>query len=212
MQCHGMMELPTLRNTRSIRVTSRRPLQGRSRRQNNNPVILNDDDAEPQNVSCIDLTDLDADFIDLTSPAPNDASIIILPGTESTEPRARPRTSRRGSRTRRQSDRVNLDDSENDVIEISESYQALPLPLSFEDAGNESFNANDSLRSPRQEISCPICMDNKKQIQRSGRQLISTVCGHVFCEPCIKASITTQRCCPTCRKKLTQRQIHPLYI
>lgn len=53
------------------------------------------------------------------------------------EPRARPRTSRRGSRTRRQSDRVNLDDSENDVIEISESYQALPLPLSFEDAGLE---------------------------------------------------------------------------
>uniref|UniRef100_K1R2M9 Uncharacterized protein C4orf8-like protein n=1 Tax=Magallana gigas TaxID=29159 RepID=K1R2M9_MAGGI len=158
------MEIPTRRNTRSIRVTSRRPLQGRSRRQNNNPVILNDDDAEPQNVSCIDLTDLDADFIDLTSPAPNDASIIILPGTESTEPRARPRTSRRGSRTRRQSDRVNLDDSENDVIEISESYQALPLPLSFEDAGNESFNANDSLRSPRQEISCPICMDNKKQV------------------------------------------------
>lgn len=39
--------------------------------------------------------------------------------------------------TRRQSDRVNLDDSENDVIEISESYQALPLPLSFEDAGLE---------------------------------------------------------------------------
>lgn len=35
-------------------------------------------DAEPQNVSCIDLTDLDADFIDLTSPAPNDASIIIV--------------------------------------------------------------------------------------------------------------------------------------
>lgn len=35
-------------------------------------------DAEPQNVSCIDLTDLDADFIDLTSPAPNDASVIIV--------------------------------------------------------------------------------------------------------------------------------------
>lgn len=35
-------------------------------------------DAEPQNVSCIDLTELDADFIDLTSPAPNDASIIIV--------------------------------------------------------------------------------------------------------------------------------------
>ena len=42
--------------------------------------------------------------------------------------------------------------------------------------------------------------------------MASTVCGHVFCEPCIKASIETQRRCPTCRKKLTQRQYHPLFI
>nr|XP_022341540.1 E3 ubiquitin-protein ligase RNF4-like [Crassostrea virginica] len=210
-----------------LRISLRRPLHerrhrrqqqeansGRSRRRLDNVVTINNEDADVPNGLCIDLTNGNEDFIDLTSPAPsgtNDASVIVIPG--SSEPR-RHRRNRRRPRTRSRQNRENSEDSMNDVIEVSESYHPIPLPLSFEDVdGTESTSsANNSITSPVQDISCPVCMDDKKQIKKSGRQMASTVCGHVFCEPCIKASIETQHRCPTCRKKLTQRQYHPLFI
>jgi len=43
--------------------------------------------------------------------------------------------------------------------------------------------------------------------------LMSTNCGHVFCSSCLKAVMQQQqRKCPSCRKTLTERKIHPLYI
>lgn len=49
------------------------------------------------------------------------------------------------------------------------------------------------------------------QIRRN-RQLYSTVCGHIFCSACIKQAIDVQHMCPTCRKRLTKRQIHQIYL
>ncbi|XP_048747657.2 E3 ubiquitin-protein ligase RNF4-like [Ostrea edulis] len=210
-----------------LQVSQRRPLherrhrrrprelyrsRSRHREHNQSLVILNDDDADVQNGSCIDLTSGDEDVIDLTSPNPsgsNDTNVVVLSGTSNTETRRRHR-----NRSRRNRNRDNSEESENDVIEISQSSIELPLPISFDsEIENEpSTSSNNSITSPLQEINCPICMDSKKQIQKSGRQLVSTVCGHVFCKPCIKASINTHKFCPTCRKKLTLRHIHPLFI
>ncbi|NDW60396.1 hypothetical protein G0P98_28610, partial [Yangia sp. PrR004] len=39
-----------------------------------------------------------------------------------------------------------------------------------------------------------------------------TVCGHIFCQNCIKAAIQAQKKCPTCRKKLTAGQQHRVYL
>ncbi|RWS08056.1 E3 ubiquitin-protein ligase RNF4-like protein [Dinothrombium tinctorium] len=41
---------------------------------------------------------------------------------------------------------------------------------------------------------------------------MSTICGHLFCENCIRTSIRTKKECPTCRRRLTARGIHPIFI
>uniref|UniRef100_A0A3B4ERT2 RING-type domain-containing protein n=1 Tax=Pundamilia nyererei TaxID=303518 RepID=A0A3B4ERT2_9CICH len=55
---------------------------------------------------------------------------------------------------------------------------------------------------------CDVCGD----IVGSGRLVVSTRCGHVFCSQCLRDSLTSSHTCPTCRKRLTHRQYHPLYI
>ena len=50
------------------------------------------------------------------------------------------------------------------------------------------------------------------QLKKRKRQLMSTICGHVFCDKCIRGAVQRQNKCPTCRKRLSQRQLHPLFI
>ncbi|XP_069937231.1 uncharacterized protein [Cherax quadricarinatus] len=61
-------------------------------------------------------------------------------------------------------------------------------------------------------ISCLVCLDSLATIQNSSRNLCSTVCGHVFCSSCIEAVVKQRKQCPVCRKKLTKKQYHPLFI
>ncbi|KAM8847770.1 E3 ubiquitin-protein ligase RNF4 [Synchiropus picturatus] len=61
-------------------------------------------------------------------------------------------------------------------------------------------------------VSCPVCMDSYSEMVGSGRLVVSTKCGHVFCSHCLKESLKVSHTCPTCRKKLTPQQYHPLYI
>ena len=50
------------------------------------------------------------------------------------------------------------------------------------------------------------------QFEATGRKLVTTQCGHIFCNVCIRNSISTLHRCPTCRKKLTLKQYHHLYL
>ncbi|XP_029020862.1 RING finger protein 4 isoform X2 [Betta splendens] len=61
-------------------------------------------------------------------------------------------------------------------------------------------------------ISCPICMDSYLEIIESGRLVVSTKCGHVFCSQCLRDALSSSHTCPTCRKRLMPRQYHPLYV
>lgn len=61
-------------------------------------------------------------------------------------------------------------------------------------------------------ICCPICWDDDKTIKRRKRKLMSTTCGHVFCDQCIRNAVQMQNKCPTCRKKLSLRQLHPIFL
>lgn len=54
---------------------------------------------------------------------------------------------------------------------------------------------------------CPICMQSMVK-----RELMSTICGHIFCAPCIKKCIEKNKSCPNCRKKLNSKSIHPIYL
>lgn len=61
-------------------------------------------------------------------------------------------------------------------------------------------------------VSCLVCLDSLATIQSSSRSLCSTVCGHVLCSACIEEVVRQKKQCPVCRKKLTKRLYHPLYI
>ncbi|RWS29903.1 E3 ubiquitin-protein ligase RNF4-like isoform X1 [Leptotrombidium deliense] len=62
-------------------------------------------------------------------------------------------------------------------------------------------------------IKCSVCLEDVNSIESKGdRKLISTNCGHIFCETCIKETIRNTKSCPTCRKKLTQKSYHPIFL
>ncbi|XP_072476149.1 E3 ubiquitin-protein ligase RNF4 [Notamacropus eugenii] len=77
--------------------------------------------------------------------------------------------------------------------------------------GSVVLEETSSIR-PSGTVSCPICMDGYSEILQSGRLIVSTKCGHVFCSQCLRDALRNASSCPTCRKKLNQKQYHPIYI
>ena len=55
------------------------------------------------------------------------------------------------------------------------------------------------------ERKCPVCFD---LIQNPS----VTLCGHVYCTECIKAAVSATKQCPICRRKMTAKGFHPLYL
>ncbi|XP_048585055.1 E3 ubiquitin-protein ligase RNF4 isoform X2 [Nematostella vectensis] len=94
--------------------------------------------------------------------------------------------------------------SDDDVQDVTND-QASNAPSRSRDTSADDKNA-------RKTITCPICMDDDEAIKKRKRQLTSTVCGHVFCDKCIKNAVKIQKKCPTCRKDLTLRQLHPIFL
>ncbi|XP_030594644.1 E3 ubiquitin-protein ligase RNF4 [Archocentrus centrarchus] len=72
--------------------------------------------------------------------------------------------------------------------------------------------STNTSRSTPGTISCPVCLDGYSEIVGSSRLVVSTRCGHVFCSQCLRDALASSHTCPTCRKRLTHRQYHPLYI
>ncbi|KAK7312232.1 hypothetical protein VNO77_35952 [Canavalia gladiata] len=59
---------------------------------------------------------------------------------------------------------------------------------------------------PKESVfSCPICMGPLVEE-------MSTRCGHIFCKNCIKAAISAQGKCPTCRKKITVKELIRVFL
>ncbi|KAK2662763.1 hypothetical protein Ddye_001337 [Dipteronia dyeriana] len=54
-------------------------------------------------------------------------------------------------------------------------------------------------------FTCPICMGPLVEE-------MSTKCGHIFCKACIKHAIAAQSKCPTCRKKVTVKELIRVFL
>ncbi|KAE8730584.1 putative glutaredoxin-C14-like [Hibiscus syriacus] len=54
-------------------------------------------------------------------------------------------------------------------------------------------------------FNCPICMG-------LFTEEMSTRCGHIFCKACIKAALAVQGRCPTCRKKVTMKELIRVFL
>ncbi|XP_023759220.1 uncharacterized protein LOC111907652 isoform X2 [Lactuca sativa] len=58
---------------------------------------------------------------------------------------------------------------------------------------------------PEPTFNCPVCMGPLVEE-------VTTKCGHIFCKGCIKAAIAAQAKCPTCRRKVTNRELIRIYL
>lgn len=56
-------------------------------------------------------------------------------------------------------------------------------------------------------INCAVCLEHPND-----RKPTSTICGHIFCEICIKMAINQHKKCPLCQRKLSLKSIHPIYL
>ncbi|XP_038046261.1 E3 ubiquitin-protein ligase RNF4-like isoform X2 [Patiria miniata] len=122
------------------------------------------------------------------------------------------RSSRRHSPYSSNSDVTIDSDEENDVQVLASVDVNNKLPWPDELPSAVATPPDVSSTPGRKQVKCPVCMDNETQIRASGLQLNSTVCGHIFCNRCITSAIRTQQRCPTCRRKLTLRQVHPIFL
>ncbi|KAM9849451.1 E3 ubiquitin-protein ligase RNF4 [Aulostomus maculatus] len=106
---------------------------------------------------------------------------------------------------------------QNSRVSAGESYvvssdEDEDSPPHLRAATLSSLQTNNTARWTPGTISCPVCMDSYTEIVDSGRLVVSTKCGHVFCSQCLRDALRRSHTCPTCRKRLTPRQYHPLYI
>ncbi|XP_061408740.1 E3 ubiquitin-protein ligase RNF4 [Lethenteron reissneri] len=102
------------------------------------------------------------------------------------------------------------DEDDGDVQLLSPAGPSTRSSTTAQAAGAQ--RAEKPASEPETTISCPLCLDELNQVHMSGRLMCSTVCGHVFCSVCIRDAIKTMAKCPFCRKKLTLKQYHPIYI
>ncbi|ESO83097.1 hypothetical protein LOTGIDRAFT_236870 [Lottia gigantea] len=126
-------------------------------------------------------------------------------------------TNRRANRRRGRATEPELNNSvqilpTTDVVTVADSSQESLEVASPPRISSLANNPNIYTSPIPVKITCPICMDDDRQIKRTGRQLTSTVCGHIFCSQCIKQSLRSFHTCPTCRKSLRMNQIHPIFL
>ncbi|XP_055324449.1 uncharacterized protein LOC129579013 isoform X2 [Sitodiplosis mosellana] len=56
-------------------------------------------------------------------------------------------------------------------------------------------------------IKCPICLETF-----GFDKVLSTMCGHLYCEPCIKNVIKIRKKCPMCNRGLKPNQVHRIFL
>lgn len=150
------------------------------------------------NPEIVDLTKEDDDVVDISSDESVEVNVVNLggrrlPGSDSSE-RA---LQRRAQRLLRRLANIHnpLYDPEPIIIRPRRiSPQAPPKPPSPQRPPSP----------PTTELKCPICIETYANIKRNGNKTVVTRCGHMFCDSCLKKSMSNSgnRKCPKCRKNI----------
>ncbi|XP_045114755.1 cell wall protein RBR3-like isoform X1 [Portunus trituberculatus] len=61
-------------------------------------------------------------------------------------------------------------------------------------------------------VRCLVCLESLASIKRLSRDICSTVCGHLFCSTCIKTVVEMNKRCPLCRRRLTKKKYHVIFL
>lgn len=154
------------------------------------PIELEESGEEVVDLTCESLEPV---VVDLTH---NDSVVIV-----EEHPSGRRRRNAARTTTQTASCILSSDDEDTRDNNLLESRRPRDLPPTSHSSPRTSGS-----------VSCPICMDGYSEIIQSGRLIVSTKCGHIFCSQCIRDALRNVTSCPTCRKKLTHKQYHPIYI
>ncbi|KHG00082.1 RING finger 10 [Gossypium arboreum] len=102
---------------------------------------------------------------------------------------------------------IDVEAIDDDVIESSARAFAEAQNNSRRSRGRTVVEEITKPQPPPKEptFNCPICMGPLTEE-------MSTRCGHIFCKACIKAAITTQAKCPTCRKRVTVKELIRVFL
>lgn len=116
--------------------------------------------------------------------------------------------------------RNNRDDDE-DVIFVTETRQRQRTIATIDlcDTPDTSYVSQPEKREPSiidspaansdrpANTKCPICLE-----MIGFDKILSTMCGHLYCEPCIRNVIKTRKKCPMCNHALRQNQVHRIFL
>lgn len=81
----------------------------------------------------------------------------------------------------------------------------------YENLESHSNSMRDNMQPPlppppkEPSFNCPICIS--PFVEET-----STKCGHIFCKACIKKAIKAQSKCPTCRKRVTVKELIRVFL
>lgn len=161
--------------------------------------------AQPQfvDLTCDDCN-YEEQFVDLTD---LNGSPIVIPSTPATVPATRNHDDLR-------SPYVVSDASVSDDDLPPVPFKLTAKPRTKQSTSN-SQTGSSSAADTSSSAHCPVCLDALSEVKAAGRQVMATTCGHVFCEECLSSVLrgsAGSRNCPTCRKKISSRSVHPLFI
>mmetsp|Transcript_6606 Transcript_6606/g.20780 ORF Transcript_6606/g.20780 Transcript_6606/m.20780 type:complete len:88 (-) Transcript_6606:298-561(-) len=78
------------------------------------------------------------------------------------------------------------------------------VDLTFDDDVMVDQNSKGDLPSSAK---CPVCGDILVD-----KKLLSTKCGHVFCDDCLTKFMESKKHCPSCNAKCDSRDLRQVYI
>ncbi|ESQ49311.1 hypothetical protein EUTSA_v10021611mg [Eutrema salsugineum] len=94
-----------------------------------------------------------------------------------------------------------VDVESGDTTRVSENRKKLQS-----DQANKSRKSNKAVATVEEpKFNCPICFC-------PFTEEMSTKCGHIFCNKCIRNAISCQAKCPTCRKKVTAKELIRVFL
>lgn len=98
--------------------------------------------------------------------------------------------------------RRNVQRNRVNIQQATTSTAPAPATVPTPSVANSSLNESIAGRP-----TCPICMESLFKNNPH-----STICGHMFCRPCITQAVQISKKCPLCNKKLTAKGFHPVYF